>query len=419
VRVPSHFDQLHGQPVLFIPGNAGSSRQVRSIASSSTRQYYSNPNIPALSSPLRPVDYFTVDFNEDFSALHGTTLEAQRSYSSAAVDYILSLYPQGTSIILMGHSMGGIVATGLLPHPNVSAVITMSSPHALPPARFDRRIADFYARTRKSLAHDPTPILSLCGGATDGMIPSEYCILPVSASNESMPAPYRRTVFTTALEGAWTGVGHQVMVWCHQVRWRIARAAIQLAAAQNLHTREAELDKWLSDGLRLPPLDAYPSLLQKAVDKNSVVDSLVLRNPTYADSKTYLIPIPQVPTRFVLWLDGGVILPVHPAQPISLSAYVRICPSTDDPCTALQPNVHRMLPHPFPAKKEDGVDESEGVVAFETDLNSGGFVSVEVLHGKERGFLTAGFASIDDIVLDLWTLREYRFAVPFHVLLKS
>lgn len=35
--------QLHGAPVLFIPGNAGSSHQVRSIASSAARQYFSSP----------------------------------------------------------------------------------------------------------------------------------------------------------------------------------------------------------------------------------------------------------------------------------------------------------------------------------------------------------------------------------------
>ncbi|KAG2349887.1 hypothetical protein BDR05DRAFT_259598 [Suillus weaverae] len=27
-------------------------------------------------------------------------------------------------------------------------------------------------------------------------------------------------IFTSALEGAWTGIGHREMVWCHQVRWR-------------------------------------------------------------------------------------------------------------------------------------------------------------------------------------------------------
>ena len=32
-------------PVLFIPGNSGSSHQVRSIASSANRQFYSEPYV--------------------------------------------------------------------------------------------------------------------------------------------------------------------------------------------------------------------------------------------------------------------------------------------------------------------------------------------------------------------------------------
>jgi hypothetical protein len=36
----SAYTQPTGHPVIFIPGNAGSFKQVRSIASSASRQYY-------------------------------------------------------------------------------------------------------------------------------------------------------------------------------------------------------------------------------------------------------------------------------------------------------------------------------------------------------------------------------------------
>ena len=127
------------------------------------------------------------------------------AYASSAISYILSLYPPDTSIIVMGHSMGGIVATSLLPSSNISAVITMSTPHQLPPARFDRRIASIYNNNRAALAASNTPILSLCGGATDLMVPSESCILP---GVPNVVGVYRRTVFSSALEGCWTSIGH-------------------------------------------------------------------------------------------------------------------------------------------------------------------------------------------------------------------
>lgn len=57
------FYQLGGVPVLFIPGNAGSSRQARSIASSATRQYYESPHKVASAfagkQAYRPLDLYT------------------------------------------------------------------------------------------------------------------------------------------------------------------------------------------------------------------------------------------------------------------------------------------------------------------------------------------------------------------------
>jgi GPI inositol-deacylase len=55
--------QLHrGIPVLFIPGNAGSSRQARSIASSAARQFFTSPFTPDIQfeqRELKPLDIFT------------------------------------------------------------------------------------------------------------------------------------------------------------------------------------------------------------------------------------------------------------------------------------------------------------------------------------------------------------------------
>ena len=39
-----------------------------------------------------------MEFNEDLSAFHGSTLESQIAYTSKAISYILSLYPPGTDI---------------------------------------------------------------------------------------------------------------------------------------------------------------------------------------------------------------------------------------------------------------------------------------------------------------------------------
>ncbi|PCH40901.1 PGAP1-domain-containing protein [Wolfiporia cocos MD-104 SS10] len=419
--------ELHGSPVLFIPGNAGSSHQVRSIASSATRQFYASPYVVSSEFenwPHKSLDFFTLEFNEDLSAFHGPTLDAEMSYARAAIAYILSLYPDPKNITILGHSMGGVVATALLPHPNVSAIITMSTPHTVPPARLDRRINSVYSSNRQILQTDETPILSLCGGATDLMVPAESCVLP--APKEDV---YRRTVFTSALEGAWTGVGHREMVWCHQVRWRVARAAIDLAAQKTPENHALVLDRWLRDGHTLPPpfsdRDAELDELDVTTLKDSEVayhdpaKTLFLPKPDAA--RTYLMPVPKpgaYGTMFMLYLSRGSIAPIAPQRPLPLRVSVYLCPSTALPsetCPLLRPTTLKLIPEPVPGRPfptpDEGADESEGVVVFAAEMSYAlwgelaGYIAVKVEGGDGRGWLVAGYTSPDVAIGDLRTFR--------------
>ena len=211
----------------------------------------------------------------------------------------------------MGHSMGGIVATSLLPSSNISVVITMSTPHQLPPTRFDRRIASIYNNNHAALAATNTPILSLCGGATDLMVPSELCIL------HEVPdvGVYRRTVFSSALGGCWTGVGHQVVAWCHQVRWRIARAVLELSVASSSIKRGAVLDRWLCDGSSHLPVIKSPAPLDlNQTSSYTVLPPGPVMLQALRTEATYLVPAPETgsATRFAAYLSEGSVLSVGP-----------------------------------------------------------------------------------------------------------
>ncbi|EKM59762.1 uncharacterized protein PHACADRAFT_85765 [Phanerochaete carnosa HHB-10118-sp] len=409
--------ELHGAPVLFIPGNAGSSHQVRSIASSATRQYYSNPHQVAYEfrgKPLKALDSGSVEFNEDLSAFHGTTLDTQRIYTLRVIDYILSLYPPDTPIIIMGHSMGGVVALSVLPHPRVSAIITMSTPYTLPPARFDRRIDHIYSTNEKILMSEPTPVLSLCGGATDLMIPSESCILPEAHAWANGSKPYRRTIFSSALEGSWTGIGHREMVWCHQVRWRVARAALQLGATSTSTERAAVLDTWLHDGQTLPfgyPSSAPPLSLE-AAEFLPVDLRLELRNP--AGSRTYVLPVPGSSPpgqKFLLYVSQGSIPPTAPHNPLPLHVSIYSCDSRDT-CQPLQPSILKLMPSPQPGRPfpvpDEGSDESEGVVVFEAELPlSCSNVAVKMEYADGRGWVVGDFVSKDPFIARTATFSPF------------
>ncbi|KAI5993604.1 PGAP1-like protein-domain-containing protein [Pisolithus albus] len=430
-------NQPVGVPALFIPGSAGSSHQVRSIASSAARQYFSSPFV--ISSEfngrgIKPVDFYAVDFNEDFSAFHGPTLDSQIAYTTAAVRYVLSRYPPDTQIIVMGHSMGGVVGTALLPSPNISALITMSTPHTLPPVRFDSRIEEIYARNARVLREDETPILSLCGGATDTLVSSESCVIP--DSDQLSSGLYRRTVFTSALQGAWTGVGHREMVWCHQVRWRVARAALELGGVGSSHdaaaARERILDRWLRDGL---PVSDEESVELRHGTYETLPEGvhLVVKNPR--GQRMYLVPVlpgaGEVPTTFVLYVSGGAISGIAPHHALDLRVSVQLCvsstgleapvPSVPATCTRLPPTVLKLLPSPLPGRPfpvpNEGSDESEGVVLFEGEIPSNvqGWIGVSINAGENGGggWVVGGFDRREIIKRDSVGLSGLIFGTTY------
>ena len=155
-------NEFSGNPVLFLPGNGGSYRQVRSLASVSLRKS-EDANLK------KWFDYFSVDFNEELSGLAGSLLEKQTRFATSVIDHILSLYPNGRRIILVGHSMGGIVARAILSrgHERIYLIYTQATPHRSPPMAIDKDILAFYEQMKiaeAGLKHFDTPIVSVSGG---------------------------------------------------------------------------------------------------------------------------------------------------------------------------------------------------------------------------------------------------------------
>lgn len=236
--------------MLFIPGNAGSYKQVRPIAAEAATYFHDvlQHDPSAIASGTRNLDFFTVDFNEDITAFHGQTLLDQAEYLNEAIAYILSLYhdprrsnrdsdlPDPTSVIILGHSMGGIVARTMLIMPNyqsnsINTIITMSAPHARPPVSFDADIVRTYktindywrqAYSQKWANNNPlwhVTLISIAGGGLDTVVPSDY-----SSLESLVPDTHGFTVFTSSVPEVWTGMDHQAILWCDQFRKVVARS---------------------------------------------------------------------------------------------------------------------------------------------------------------------------------------------------
>lgn len=232
---------LDGIPALFIPGNAGSYRQVRSIAAETSNLYFDD-NVGA-----KNYDFFSAEFNEDFSAFHGRTLLDQAEFLNEAIKYILFLYSSKPnppkSVLLLGHSMGGIVARVMLTLPNyiedsVQTIVTLASPHAAAPLTTDGDILRLYSAIDRfwyegyHLPKDSiqnrrllnVTLISITGGLLDNTLPADYTTLGFL-----VPESHGFTVYTTGINHVWTPVDHLAIVWCSQLRTQILRMLLEFA----------------------------------------------------------------------------------------------------------------------------------------------------------------------------------------------
>ena len=191
----------------------------------------------------------SVDYNEDFSAFHAATLREQARFLAHSVRHALEQYshlpasdrPQ--HVTLLGHSMGGIVARLALEElPGlIDVIVTMSTPHALPPVPLERDMDVIWNTIGRQVYNATSPLLfSICGGTADTQIASDACVIP----EKSLGASDGFTVFTTGMPGTWTSVEHQTMVWCHQVRWRVAKVLLEMTARPERQARLQVAEEW-------------------------------------------------------------------------------------------------------------------------------------------------------------------------------
>jgi glycosylphosphatidylinositol deacylase len=364
--------------VLFIPGNAGSYKQVRPIAAEAATYFHDvlQNNEEVLKAGVRSLDFFTVDFNEEFTAFHGQAILDQAEYLNEAIAYILSLYhdprrsrkdpglPDPTSVIVVGHSMGGIVARTMLVMPNyqsnsINTIITMAAPHARPPVSFDAEIVNIYDRindywrnaySQKWANNNPlwhVTLISIAGGGLDTMVPSDY-----TSVESLLPETHGFTVFTGAIPTVWTGIDHEAILWCDSFRKVVVKALYDVVDVNRPTQTKPRADrmrafkKWLLTGMenfseKVLPSKEPTTLLTLEDNSNSILAQgkrLTLRKLGQArKAKAHLLPIPPQETqggkRFTLLSDqqldsvGGngklevlfcSVFPLHPGQSATL-----------------------------------------------------------------------------------------------------
>ena len=288
-------DGTRATPAIFLPGNGGSFKQVRSVGSEShrisgerargrdaTRQKNddSNANANVSNEPIPYLDWFAVSFGEELSAFHGALLEDQIAFAARAIEHVASLYavqhrtahghlPSGeshtgrissvpTHVAILGHSMGGLVARGALldarfrvekksAPPLAFSLVTLASPHAYSPATTTKGAARTHARMNEawrvghaaargdaSLRH--VALASVAGGDRDRQVLASHASV-VGVVDARFGFEVDAGDVPTARG---VSADHQCVVWCNQVIKAVANALIDAVMS---HTRDYEADE--------------------------------------------------------------------------------------------------------------------------------------------------------------------------------
>ncbi|KAI9353993.1 PGAP1-like protein-domain-containing protein [Pilaira anomala] len=227
-------DTLFGTPALFIPGQAGSYGQIRSLASTTTNLFHENQK-----TYNKNMDFFTVDLNEELSALNGQNLLDQAVYLNDVIKRIRELYQGPVPVMIIGHSMGGIVARAMFLQPNyipgsIDTIVTIATPHLAAPLLLDpviyktyNDIIEYWKRHQQDILKEVT-MISIAGGSLDNIIHSDGVNM-----DSFVPKANGFTTYTTSIPNVWTGCDHMAVLWCKQFIQTLSSTLLQVINSEN------------------------------------------------------------------------------------------------------------------------------------------------------------------------------------------
>ena len=249
--------------VLYIPGHWGSYTQCRSIGAHGVQLTGIQEKTEAAQRLLLHqeiyhgmaeleqhfvYDTYCIDFSDQGGGLHGSLLQAQRDYVEQVVSTLIhtcsgsgnninnssSSSSSSSGITMVGHSIGGLVATRTrvtrMRMANVP-IVTLATPHAGFPYGMDESIREFYQETQ--LSNDDRIVISISGGLKDEMIPSSLCELKIQTSSAiTVQASDIMTIKKQEQGNLQLGMDHKAIVWCHNLLSVVRTNIFQLSRAE-------------------------------------------------------------------------------------------------------------------------------------------------------------------------------------------
>eukprot|EP00924_Labyrinthula_sp_SR-Ha-C_P002646 augustus_masked-scaffold_13-processed-gene-2.17-mRNA-1 protein AED:0.99 eAED:1.00 QI:0/0/0/0.5/1/1/2/0/649 len=215
--------------VIYIPGSMGHFGQVRSLggtasASGDVNRFSRFSNIIT----NNYFDFYALDFNEELSVLDSRLIKDQTLFLQDVLKYLENLYrfekdEETNKIVLVGHSMGGLVARNLMrilskqsiKKYNIISVISLSSPTRFPRVSLDSKFVNLYSKIlnfEKQKTGNTPFYLSISGGLKDLQIPSLFS--KFTATGDNFHSITIGNHYDTRL--SYINCDHLSILWCKQ-----------------------------------------------------------------------------------------------------------------------------------------------------------------------------------------------------------
>lgn len=283
----------------------------------------------------------------------------QAKYTNEVIKFLLEQYPKVKAVPILGHSMGGIVARLMMlkdnhPTDSVDTIITLSSPHAYPPVPLDSGVEQVYQQINSQWRKNAnnTLLISLSGGILDNQLSSEPASLSLARlwhDNSSLSA------FTSGLPALWSGVDHLAMMWCDQLRERIARGVFQVEGRKSTPLTERR-EAWRRVLGMEPSSLNFPLNISQPPSRVSLTEGRLVKIFSVANAREENIA-------FELLTDLSVGLDTSFGPPINQEAQLRVnlCSQSDQEgllCRHVSPSAYDLYP-PSPP-----IDERQSLFFF-------------------------------------------------------
>ncbi|CAL6396244.1 unnamed protein product [Bathycoccus prasinos] len=256
---------------LFIPGNGGDYAQVRSLAHSTHAlgKYYSSSSSSSSeeTKATTKIEWYAMDFKEEFSAFDADAMERQVESTRWVLeeDFGRKIFESDEdddaddgggkylkNVIVVGHSMGGLVAKYaaeqvIVNNSNLNRriehvhVTTLATPHAYHPGAFALSSFANHAwrkRTSKKMTtsegkKELMSVMSVSGGMRDWQVSGvdASLVLSLNDSNNNSGNNRNRNSERVKTVSTRTSCDHLAICWCKQVILSLAVALHRVAKA--------------------------------------------------------------------------------------------------------------------------------------------------------------------------------------------